>query len=121
MALNVFGDPLAVCSAQPLTGFYRNGKCDTCGEDVGMHTVCAEISAEFLAFSRSVGNDLSTPMPEFQFPGLQPGDFWCVCLPRWIEAFQAGYAPRLRLSATHISVLEYVDLEVLQQHAVPET
>ena len=90
MAKNVLGGPLVVCSANPVTGFFRNGKCDTCGEDEGMHTVCVELTAEFLVYSREQGNDLSTPIPEMAFPGLQPGDFWCLCLGRWIQAFQDG-------------------------------
>ncbi len=127
MAKNVFGQDLLVCSADPLTGFFRNGKCDTCGDDQGMHTVCAEMTGEFLRFSRKAGNDLSTPRPEWQFPGLQPGDRWCLCLPRWLEALEAGVAPRLALKATHISAIEHIPMEVLLQYAldaddyVPET
>lgn len=127
MAKNVFGQDLLVCSADPLTGFFRNGKCDTCGDDQGMHTVCAEMTGEFLRFSRKAGNDLSTPRPEWQFPGLQPGDRWCLCLPRWLEALEAGAAPRLALKATHISAIEHIPMEVLLQYAldaddyVPET
>ena len=127
MAKNVFGQDLLVCSADPVTGFFRNGKCDTCGEDQGMHTVCAEMTAEFLRFSRRAGNDLSTPRPEWEFPGLQPGDHWCLCLPRWLEALEAGIAPRLALKASHISAIEHIPMEVLLQYAldadgyVPET
>ena len=118
MAKNVFGGDLVVCSADPLTGFFRNGKCDTCGEDTGMHTVCAEMTEEFLRFSRRVGNDLSTPMPQWRFPGLQPGDRWCLCLPRWLQALEAGVAPRLYLKATHMSAIEHIPMEVLLEYAV---
>jgi hypothetical protein len=117
MAKNVFGGDLLVCSADPLTGFFRNGKCDTCGDDTGMHTVCAEMTAEFLQFSRRVGNDLSTPMPEWRFPGLKPGDRWCLCLPRWLQALEAGVAPRLYLKATHMSAIEHIPMEVLLEYA----
>ncbi|MEY2725185.1 MAG: hypothetical protein RLZZ458_1052 [Planctomycetota bacterium] len=117
MAKNVFGGDLVVCSADPLTGFFRNGKCDTCGEDTGMHTVCAEMTEEFLRFSRRVGNDLSTPMPQWRFPGLQPGDRWCLCLPRWLQALEAGVAPRLYLKATHMSAIEHIPMEVLLEYA----
>jgi uncharacterized protein (DUF2237 family) len=118
MAKNVFGDELAVCSADPVTGFFRNGKCDTNGQDRGMHMVCAEMTEEFLEFSREHGNDLSTPIPENGFPGLVPGDYWCLCLPRWIQAYQAGMAPRLKLEATHVSVLEFVEMDHLLDYAV---
>jgi uncharacterized protein (DUF2237 family) len=101
-----------------MTGFFRTGICDTCADDRGMHTICAQMSEEFLAFSQSRGNDLSTPRPEFDFPGLNPGDFWCLCLDRWLEALQAGVAPRVRIESTHASALEFVDLEILQKHAV---
>jgi hypothetical protein len=117
MAKNVFGGDLLVCSADPLTGFFRNGKCETCGEDTGMHTVCAEMTAEFLQFSRRVGNDLSTPVPQWRFPGLNPGDRWCLCLPRWLQALEAGCAPRLYLKATHMSAIEHIPMEVLLQYA----
>lgn len=102
----------------PLTGFFRTGTCDTCADDRGMHTVCAEMTAEFLQFSRAQGNDLITPMPEYRFPGLKPGDFWCLCLGRWIEAYQQGIAPRIKLEATHASVLEFVDLDTLKRFGV---
>lgn len=121
MAKNVYGDDLVTCSKSPLTGFFRNGFCDTCGDDQGMHTVCAEMSLEFLEFSRQQGNDLITPMPEFRFPGLQPGDLWCICLGRWVEAYRAGVAPKIKLTATHISVLEFVDLAVLENYALRES
>ena len=107
-----------VCSADPLTGFYRNGKCDTCGEDEGMHTVCVKLTAEFLRFSREQGNDLSTPIPEYGFPGLQPGDFWCLCLSRWVQAYEAGMAPRIKLEATHASVVEFIEMKHLREYAV---
>jgi uncharacterized protein (DUF2237 family) len=119
MARNVLGNDLIECSLDPLTGFYRNGKCDTCGDDVGQHSVCAQMTEAFLEFSAARGNDLTTPMPAFQFPGLKPGDFWCLCLGRWIEAHKAGVAPKLKLEATHASVLEYLDLEMLQTFKVP--
>ena len=118
MAKNVFGDDLLVCSAEPMTGFFRNGKCDTCGEDSGMHTVCVEMTAEFLKFSKKAGNDLSTPRPEYRFPGLKAGDHWCLCLPRWIEALEAGMAPKLLLKATHISAIEHISMDVLLQYAL---
>lgn len=118
MAINVLGDELMECSLDPLTGFFRNGKCDTCGDDLGMHTVCVQITEEFLAFSIAQGNDLVTPMPEYEFPGLQAGDYWCVCMRRWLEAYRVGKAPKLRLEATHISVLEFVDLETLKEYAL---
>jgi hypothetical protein len=115
---NVLGEPLQCCCRDPLTGFYRDGYCRTGPGDVGLHTVCAEMTAEFLEFSREAGNDLSTPMPEYGFPGLKEGDLWCLCVTRWAEALEAGQAPRVRLEATHLSALEYVDLADLQEHAV---
>ncbi len=118
MAKNVFGGDLLVCSADPLTGFFRTGRCETCGEDTGMHTVCAEMTAEFLVFSKQAGNDLSTPVPAYRFPGLQPGDRWCLCLPRWLEALEAGVAPKLMLKATHISAIEHIPMEVLLEYAL---
>lgn len=117
-AKNVLGTPLEPCSLEPMTGFYRNGCCDTGAGDIGLHTVCAEMTAEFLAFSKSQGNDLSTPAPMYGFPGLQPGDHWCLCVLRWKEAYQAGQAPRVNLAATHISTLEFVSLEELQEYAL---
>ena len=117
MALNVLGDELEICCTDPMTGFYRNGKCDTTPEDRGQHTVCIEATEEFLAFSKEVGNDLSTPYPSYSFPGLKPGDHWCLCMNRWIQAYQAGIAPRIALKSTHISVLEFVDLETLKEFA----
>ena len=116
-ARNVLGGELENCSMSPMTGFYRDGCCRTGPGDVGLHTVCAEMTAEFLTFSRLRGNDLSTPQPDFDFPGLEPGDRWCICVERWKEAFAAGKAPPVVLAATHISVLEFVDLEELERHA----
>lgn len=115
---NVLGGPLRPCCFEPVTGFYRDGYCRTGPGDVGLHTVCAEITAEFLAFSQSRGNDLSTPRPEYQFPGLRPGDQWCLCVTRWKQALDAGVAPRVLLEGTHLSALEFVSLEDLQRHAV---
>lgn len=101
-----------------MTGFFRNGKCDTRADDAGMHTVCCLMTAEFLAFSKEKGNDLSTPIPEFGFPGVNPGDYWCLCLSRWIQAYNEGMAPRVKLAATHASVLEFIELDRLQEYAV---
>jgi uncharacterized protein (DUF2237 family) len=115
---NVFGEPLKSCSERPLTGFYRSGCCHTGPEDLGLHTVCVEVTAEFLAFSKSRGNDLSTPQPEFGFPGLEPGDRWCLCAARWREAFEAGQAPRVILAATHEATLELVELGDLKRYAI---
>ena len=117
-ARNVLNSPLKTCGTDPMTGFYRNGCCDTGAGDVGIHVVCAEVTAEFLAFSAERGNDLSTPAPHFGFPGLRPGDRWCLCAERWKEAYEAGVAPPVVLEATHISALEFVSLEELRQHAV---
>lgn len=114
---NVLGGPLKSCSTEPLTGFFRNGRCDTCAEDEGCHTVCVEVTAEFLAFSAAAGNDLSTPRPEYDFPGLRPGDRWCVCAARWLECLDAGVGAPVVLAATHERTLEIVPLELLQQHA----
>jgi len=115
---NVLGGPLADCSRQPMTGFFREGCCDTGDEDAGSHTVCTVMTAEFLAFSRARGNDLSTPMPEYGFPGLKSGDRWCLCAARWQEAFQAGRAPLVVLSATHERALEICRLADLKHHAI---
>ncbi len=117
-AKNVLGTELESCSTSPMTGFYRDGCCRTGGGDVGIHVVCAEMTEEFLQFSRSRGNDLSTPNPMFDFPGLTPGDRWCLCAERWKEALVEGVAPGVVLAATHISALEFVDLEELKAHAV---
>jgi uncharacterized protein (DUF2237 family) len=115
---NVFGEPLQPCSTAPLTGFFRNGCCDTSPEDVGSHTVCVVMTDAFLRFSKSRGNDLSTPLPEFGFPGLKAGDRWCLCAPRWREAFEAGQAPLVVLRATHQGALEHCALEDLKRHAI---
>lgn len=117
-AKNVLGEDLKVCCTSPMTGFYRDGKCNTGPGDYGIHVVCAEMSAEFLEFSREVGNDLSTPIPEFGFPGLEPGDCWCLCAQRWKQAYDAGMAPRVNLAATHISALEFATLEELQAYSL---
>jgi uncharacterized protein len=119
-ARNVLGEELEPCSARPLTGFFRDGHCNTCAQDHGSHTVCALMTAEFLAFSKYVGNDLSTPRPEFQFPGLKPGDQWCLCAARFLQAHDEGCAPKVRLDATHVRALEIIPLEVLQQHTTSE-
>lgn len=116
--LNVFGEPLASCSDRPLTGWTRNGCCETDGRDMGSHTVCAVMTTEFLEFSQSRGNDLSTSHPEFGFPGLKPGDRWCLCAARWLEAWQAGHAPHVHLKATHRRALEIVELAALKSHAI---
>ncbi len=115
---NVFGEPIATCSDTPKTGFTRSGCCETGGQDVGMHTVCAVMTEAFLAFSRTLGNDLSTPVPEFEFPGLKPGDCWCLCAARWKEALDAGCAPRVSLRATHEKTLEIVSLDELKAYAI---
>jgi uncharacterized protein len=117
-ARNVLGGPLATCGASPLTGYFRDGCCNTDASDRGSHTVCAVVTAEFLAFSKSRGNDLSTPMPEYEFPGLKPGDAWCLCAARWLEAYQAGMAPKVRLLATHLAALRIVPLAALKEHAI---
>lgn len=118
MQKNVFGEPLETCSISPMTGFFRDGCCNTNEQDVGVHTVCVEVTREFLAFSKASGNDLSTPHPEFGFAGLQPGDRWCLCAPRWKEAYDAGAAPRLVLAATHEASLEYASLAELKKYAL---
>lgn len=115
---NVLGGALATCSTAPLTGWFRDGCCRTRADDLGRHVVCVEVTAEFLAFSRSRGNDLSTPRPEFQFPGLKPGDRWCLCAARWVEAERAGMAPRVDLAATEQSALELIPLSLLRQYAI---
>jgi uncharacterized protein (DUF2237 family) len=116
-ARNVLGGVLRSCSSRPLTGFFRNGCCDTSAEDIGSHTVCVVMTADFLAFSRTAGNDLSTPMPQYGFPGLVPGDRWCLCAPRWQEALEAGHAPAVALDATHEGALRYCALADLEAHA----
>ena len=117
-ARNVLGEALEICSIKPMTGFYRDGCCDTGRGDLGSHTVCAVMTSAFLEFSKSRGNDLSTPQPEFGFPGLKPGDRWCLCAPRWQEAFEANQAPRVVLRATHESALVHCSLANLKRFAV---
>ncbi|MEL7049529.1 MAG: DUF2237 domain-containing protein [Pseudomonadota bacterium] len=114
---NVFGEPIAICSTRPMTGFFRNGCCDTGENDVGTHTVCAIVTQEFLEFSKSRGNDLSTPRPEYGFAGLNPGDRWCLCALRWKEAFDAGCAPKVILQATNIATVKLIPLQDLKSHA----
>lgn len=118
MAKNVLGTELADCSRDPLTGFYRDGCCNTGAGDHGVHTVCAVMTDEFLEFSKQAGNDLSTPQPQYGFAGLKAGDQWCLCAPRWAEAFDAGAAPRVVLEATHAASLEWMTLDQLRSHAV---
>jgi len=115
---NVLGGALESCCTSPMTGFYRTGRCETGPQDVGLHVVCARVTAEFLAFSKAQGNDLSTPAPEFGFPGLRPGDKWCLCAGRWQQALDAGVAPPVVLGATHEAVLEIVSLADLMRHAL---
>ncbi|TVP56227.1 MAG: DUF2237 domain-containing protein [Halomonadaceae bacterium] len=115
---NVLGEPLADCGFDPVTGFYRDGCCQVGPDDLGVHAVCCEVTREFLAFSRQRGNDLSTPRPEFGFPGLRAGDRWCLCAARWQEAFEAGAAPRIVLQATHEAALEHSALADLKRHAI---
>lgn len=121
MAKNVLGTDLETCSTDPMTGFYRDGCCNTGAEDEGLHTVCVEVTDDFLRYSKLKGNDLSTPMPMYEFPGLVEGDRWCLCVLRWKEAFEAGMAPLVNLKATHISALEFLDLEDLKENAVTES
>ena len=116
--LNVLGEPLLSCSEGPMTGFFRDGCCNTSPEDLGRHVVCIRVTAEFLDFSRSRGNDLSTPNLEFGFPGLRPGDQWCLCAARWQEALEAGAAPRVLLQSTHAAALRVVQLRDLKQYAL---
>lgn len=117
-SLNVYGEPLESCSEEPITGFFRDGKCNTCREDLGSHTICVKVNSDFLEFSRSRGNDLSTPMPQFGFAGLKPGDSWCLCAARWLEAYEHDMAPRVHMTRTHIRALEIVALEQLKEYAV---
>ena len=116
-SVNVLGEPLEGCSEEPKTGFFRDGCCNTSDEDVGSHTVCVEVTEAFLEFSRFRGNDLSTPVPEFGFPGLKSGDRWCLCASRWLEAQQNGMAPRVMLRGTHVRALDVVPLELLKEYA----
>ncbi len=117
-ARNVLGTPLETCSTKPMTGFFRNGCCDTSPQDFGSHTVCVVATAEFLEFSKSSGNDLSTPIPAYHFPGVKPGDRWCLCAPRWQEALDAGRAPRVVLRATHEGALQHCSLADLKRLAI---
>lgn len=119
MAHNILGTALASCSTSPMTGFFRDGCCNTTGSDAGMHTICAVMSDDFLKFSQAKGNDLVTPRPEYQFPGLVAGDRWCLCLNRWLEALKADCAPQVVLEATHASVIEFVDLVTLEKYQAP--
>jgi uncharacterized protein (DUF2237 family) len=115
---NVFGEPLSTCSNAPRTGFFRDGCCNTGPQDLGSHTVCAVMTGDFLAYSKKAGNDLSTPMPGYGFPGLKAADRWCLCAARWQQAFEAGNAPKVVLSATHESALTIVDLQDLKRFAI---
>jgi uncharacterized protein (DUF2237 family) len=117
-AKNVLGKPLACCCLKPRTGFYRDGHCNTGAGDFGVHVVCAEMTARFLEYSASRGNDLSTPVPEYDFPGLKPGDKWCLCAARWKEAYDEGMAPRVLLAGTHIAALEFASIEELSEFAI---
>ncbi len=119
-AKNVLGTDLQTCSTDPMTVFYRDGCCNTGAGDVGVHGVCVEVTAEFLEFSRSRGNDLSTPVPMYQFPGLKPGDRWCLCAQRWQEAFDAGAAPKVSLESTHMSAIEFCNLADMKAHALDD-
>ena len=116
--INVLGEKLMFCGDDPITGFYRDGKCNTCEEDSGSHTVCIETSKEFLEYSRFKGNDLSTPVSDFDFKGLKPGDSWCLCAARWMEAYESNMAPRIHLTRTHIRALDIVPMELLKKYAV---
>lgn len=116
-AVNVFDETLSTCSEEPMTGFFRDGSCNTCKEDVGLHTVCVRVSNEFLEYSLSVGNDLSTPMPEYGFEGLKDGDAWCLCAARWLQAEKENKAPRVYLRRTHKRALEIVSIEILKKYA----
>ncbi|MEW5249141.1 DUF2237 family protein [Microbulbifer sp. 2201CG32-9] len=118
ISVNVFGDPLLACCTSPVTGFFRDGCCNTSPEDLGSHTVCVAVTEKFLQFSRQRGNDLSTPVPESGFPGLNPGDRWCLCAPRWLEAYQRDAAPRVYLQCTHIKALQVIPLALLREYAV---
>jgi hypothetical protein len=115
---NVLGEPLEVCGTDPITGYYRDGTCNTDASDSGSHTVCASVTNEFLEFSKSMGNDLSTPRPEFGFIGLKAGDLWCLCANRWLEAFQNDAAPKIKLKSTNIKALEVIDLDCLKAHSI---
>ena len=116
--LNIFNEPLEACSFDPVTGFFRSGCCETSEQDTGSHTVCAIMTEEFLKFSKSKGNDLSTPVPAFDFPGLNSGDRWCLCAARWLEAYEAGSAPSIIARATHIRALEIIPMEVMKEFSL---
>ena len=118
LSINVYGKELETCCDNPKTGFFRNGMCDTCKEDLGVHTVCILATEEFLVFSKGAGNDLSTPRPEFNFPGVKPGNRWCLCAMRWKEAYEQGKAPPVFLESSHEATLKLVDFNILQQYAV---
>ena len=115
---NVLGEPLESCGTDPITGYHRDGSCNTDDTDSGSHTVCANVTSEFLEFSKSMGNDLSTPRPEFGFEGLKPGDAWCLCANRWLEAFQNNAAPKIKLKSTNIKALDVIDLDTLKAHSI---
>jgi hypothetical protein len=117
-AKNVLGSPLETCCTEPMTGFYRTGCCETGPEDQGVHVVCAQVTEAFLSYTKAQGNDLSTPMPMFEFPGLKPGDRWCLCAARWKESLEDGVAPPVVLAATHAAALKFVSLEDLKNHAL---
>ena len=117
-SLNVYGEPLKPCSTDPMTGFFRDGCCNTSPEDMGIHTVCVQLTDEFLQFSKQQGNDLSTPNPQFDFPGLQAGDRWCLCATRWLQAYKAGKAPKVYTRSTHFRTMEVVDIKILKSHAL---
>lgn len=119
-SLNVLGEALALCGTDPVTGFFRDGHCNTCDADQGSHTVCAVMTAEFLAFSKYVGNDLSTPRPEYGFAGLKAGDAWCLCASRFLQAAEEGCGPQVNLAATHQRALDIVELDILQAHGMPD-
>ena len=118
LSINVYGKELETCCDNPKTGFFRNGMCDTCKEDIGIHTVCILATEDFLVFSKGAGNDLSTPHPEYELPGLKPGNRWCLCAQRWMEAYDKGKAPPVFLESTHEATLKLVDFNILQKFAV---
>ena len=118
MARNVYGKPLISCCTSPMTGYFRDGFCKTMPQDTGTHVVCAEVTAEFLEFTKLQGNDLTRPIPQWQFPGLQPSDKWCLCISRWLEAHKAGVAPKIDLNATHEKALEFTTIDVLEAYAL---
>ncbi|WP_138433987.1 DUF2237 family protein [Winogradskyella algicola] len=113
---NVYGKPLQACCTDPMTGYFRDGYCRTMPEDTGTHVLCAQVTSEFLKYTKMRGNDLTTPIPQWRFPGLKPGDKWCLCISRWLEAEKAGVAPKIDLGATHIKALEYTSLELLEKY-----